>query len=68
MLQFFVVFLKCTLEKGLGCFQHVKVEVEAIKSEVHLNCPVDIKRRKRWDQVKKSTFKVQKKPREELGR
>ena len=22
MLQFFLVFLKCTLEKGLGCFQH----------------------------------------------
>ena len=22
MLQFFVVFLKCTLEKGLGCIQH----------------------------------------------
>ena len=42
------------------------VEVEASKSEVHLNYPVDIKRRKGWDQVKKSSFKIQKKPREEL--
>ena len=25
MLQFFVVFLKCTLEKGLGCFQQTQI-------------------------------------------
>ena len=45
----FVVFLKCTLEKGLGGFQQdlrasnmlINVEVEAIESEVHLNYPVD---------------------------
>ena len=31
-------------------------EIEAIKSEVPLNCPVDIKRRRFRDKVKKSSF------------
>ena len=46
----------------------INIEVEAIKSEVHLNYPVDTREEKGWDQVKKSSFKVQKKPREELRR
>ena len=45
----------------------INIEVEAIKSEVHLNYPVDT-REEKVDQVKKSSFKVQKTPREELRR
>ena len=38
----FEVFLKCTLESDLGPSNMlISVEVEANKSEVHLNCPVD---------------------------
>ena len=44
----------------------INIEVEAIKSEVHLNYPVDRREEKGWDQAKKSSFKVQKKAREEL--
>ena len=46
----------------------INIEVEASKSEVHLNYPVDIKRREGRVQDKKSSFKIQKKPREELKR
>ena len=46
----------------------INVDEEAIKSESYLNCPFDIKRRRFRDQVKKSSFKVQEKPREELRR
>ena len=34
----------------------IDIEVEAIKPEVHLNCPVDIKRRKSWDQSQEIKF------------
>ena len=43
----FVVFLKCTLEKGFGASNTlINIEVEAIKSEVHLNYPVDTRKEK----------------------
>ena len=43
----FVVFLKCTLESDLGASNTlINVESEPNKSEVHLNCPVDINREK----------------------
>ena len=46
----------------------IDIEVEAIKLEVYLNYPLDTRKEKGWDQVKKSSYKVQKKPREELRR
>ena len=49
MLQYFCGISKVHIRKGTwGAFNMLfNVEVEANKSEVHLNYPVDIKRRKR---------------------
>ena len=39
MLQFFVIFLKCTLEKGLGCFQQLwHIARCATPCSAHFSC------------------------------